>query len=326
MSKLNYQEVKQTVIDEIFSDRLIKEIVNLKLKKDWKWGIADKLLDENNYKLFMRYLSIPEPREHKFSEFIKKQFENTFQSHSYNNFNFGKKKNRDFGHNRPLLMKHGNLFHEDFFNYKGAYKKFTGSNLCPDYSLIFHRTRPKIMYRLPWMEQPEISDFEYCRNSMEMLLELKYALEGSEFYFYDEQQYKRITQVNFHDLPIFWREDEKAFEHPQYGLYHVNQMWVEPDELPNEASKVIQAFRRRRNVEINQKEIENKAHLVFVTREDSIVAGNCERQTDEMIDKIKKEYQFEGNGVNLRGDELLKIRNDHHTQKAVMEAIKREVG
>jgi len=331
-----FENVKQNIVRRHLNDTEVKNIANMKLAKDWKWGVAERVFNDDkiNYDLFCEYLNIPDPRNHQFSDKAKGFIENELSSYTFLNFDFGRKKNRDNGYNNPRKIKSGNLQHENTFEYKGKHRGRLGSDLCPDYAVIFHRTQPKIMYRLPWMDKPETMEFNLVPGIMGKVHELgavgelRFQLKGDEFLLTENNMLYRVSSFSFKGLPITWNEEEKAFQHPELGDYHVSKLWIYKQDIHYTKESILKAFQRRKEYNTKERNFLERAKQVFVTMQDSIQAGNCEIQTREFAKEVRERFFDEkpelGN-VNLRGDTLLKMRNDNFTQRAVKRAINREL-
>lgn len=335
MTRLDFQEVKNSVVNRYVRDYAVKQVANLKLQKDWKWGVAERLFKQEpiNFELLTEYLSIPGPRQHMFSDKAKTKVEDELRSHAFTNFDFGRKKNKDTGNNEPLQIKSGNLQHENTFEYRGKHRGRIGSDLCPDFSVIFHRTKAKAMYRLPWMENPSTISYELCRaivgtlSEIEVQAETRFHLNGNEILMTENNTIYRASSFSFKGLKIAWNEQEKAFEHSELGMYHISQgdLWTYKQDVSNVKLKIVKAFQRRKEYNTKERNFLERASKVFVTAQDSIEAGNCEIETRKFASALKRHYdkQPTTDEVNLRGDELLNLRNDHFTQRAVKRAIEK---
>lgn len=92
-----------------------------------------------------------------------------------------------------------------------------------------------------------------------------------------------------------------------------------PSRFPkNEFRRAVNAFRKRRQEKIEEKQFMQRAQTVFVGVADSIAAGNCVTETE----KFANQYYSRGIGA-VRGDAILRMRDDRYTRRAVARAIER---
>lgn len=332
MTRLDFHEAKQSVIQVRFNDSLVKEIANLKIAKDWKYGVGEQVLDAVNMDVLKTYLSLPDPRDVAFNQDTRKDIEDIISDYCFKHFDFGTKKNIGSGNNRVLQIKGGDLVTEETFQYPGR-RSYTGSYRYSDYALIFHRTKAMLMYRLPWMKKPATVDMRLCHGNLgrKKVAEIKYQLTGeTEYMVHVENQIwlHRVSGFVFPGSSITWYEKEKAFIHPEYGEYHVSDLWEHSQDVKRKKRVILNSFQERKQMAERNKELLEKAAQVTVSFQDSIDAGNCEIETRRFAEKVKQREKLEGDihEIEYPGDQLLKLRNDAHAKNAVMKAIEKKMG
>lgn len=332
--KLNYQQAKEKAINQMVNDDRINEINNLKIKKDFKYGIGKFILNELEFTVLKYYLNFPKPLHPKISDNQIEKINRIVAEYAYNNFDFGRKKHTGIGDNLPLNINKGNLWHEESFEYGGKFKGWTNTKRLSGYAWTFHRTKPEILLRINDWNKPKKFTFYYLEKffwehqEYDLIPYELYYLLNSCVYFGD---YIRVNGLNFKGLNLQWNENEHSFQFENQE-YHVEKLWIKNSEKETFEHKIISALNERRRIDKkHQKEKEaehkffEKAHQVNVYRKDSLNAGNCQIQTDKFIQSLIKEYDFKGDMEDfyLTGNELLNYRDDQFTRRAVKKAIER---
>lgn len=109
--------------------------------------------------------------------------------------------------------------------------------------------------------------------------------------------------------------------------YHFNTDQV--INLHSAVNDAREAIRTRRIKAITEKLAANNyegvltlpLQKIYVERDDSITAGNCQEYTDELIFTICKKEGIQGNFA-LRADRLLEYRDDNYSRRAVLQAYR----
>ena len=325
---MNYEEIKQQAIKESINDSKIKRLSNIHIHKDYRYDIGFQMLSDIEFRIFKKFNNIANPREHRFSEILKNYICRTIREYAFSQFPWGNKKNREEGTNQPHLIISGDLWTEEPFQYKGKYKGYTGSYRHSDYAVIFHRNKPRFMYRIHGMKKPVEIDLslmlDYHVDYVDLQREIQYIFFGK----YRDEKATRANYLHFHGLPVTWNEKELAFSYYNY-IYHISprELWVL--DTHSLSLKILRSFNLRKKETLQrQKEAErlelmyDHAHEVYVTISDSEKAGNCEVQTRKFAKQFQEKNQALED-VQLRGDLLLMHRDDAFTRRAVIQALKR---
>jgi len=310
---MNIIETSNMVTRKQLNYHLIENLSNLKVAKDYKYGAGKLLLDSFNLEVLKEYLNISTPKE----SYNMTHIQDYIKKYAFNRFDFGRKKNVEVGKNNPLKINQGDLVVDNPFQYPGK-KGWMGSYRSATIAFIPHRTMKKFLYRLPWMDKREEFDFDYVDIS-DALEEVKFCFEGVT----STDNKRRISHhANFRNTEISWDESAMAFEHPDFGFYHISKLWVNDDAVDTVTREILNAFRKRRQQMIDEQELKNKAAQVQVTYQDSIDAGNCKIETTNFARRVGDE-DADLNDLSLRGDKLLEMRDDQYTRRAVKAAIAR---
>lgn len=115
------------------------------------------------------------------------------------------------------------------------------------------------------------------------------------------------------------RQEKKGYYLHGVEKYHTISM-IGNRKSREYLHEAVEAFQKRRNEKIaKDKEDAIFAHLdsVFVSREDSIKAGNCVRDTEEFENGLMAEIGAEGECA-IRADLVWAKRQDNYTKRAIL--------
>lgn len=169
---------------------------------------------------------------------------------------------------------------------------------------------------------------ELCSNIEGIEYELKQSLitdhspnlNKGEKLFFDEYELVFSYRDEVYHFDFDEIKADRRFEDPYYADFSE----LDFDAAVDKAREAIQKRRDERLAELqNERKFSNEFPLdrIFVEREDSLAAGNCRAHTDSFIKELQEQHGF-GDNFALRADQLLEIRNDAFTRRAVIQAYR----
>lgn len=128
-------------------------------------------------------------------------------------------------------------------------------------------------------------------------------------------------QVSPREYRITWVEQGRGFDLKTVSGWLIRGTHVKAPTLAA-ARKKVAASRKQAAAAHLAARMENRSTAsIWVGLDDSFAAGNCRPSTMAFYETIKSRYGAEVGG--LRADELLKIRDDFYTRRAISAAAKR---
>lgn len=140
----------------------------------------------------------------------------------------------------------------------------------------------------------------------------------------------RALQNHAHGLTVSWdRSTRQAVLSHGSEQYHTGlpcEGWiprVRTSEVYRKAVKdAVQAFRKRRDERIETERLAREAAKIYVSLDDSYRAGNCRSMSEQFAREMWQKIGAVGECA-VRGDEILRVRDDNYTRRAVSAAMHR---
>lgn len=132
---------------------------------------------------------------------------------------------------------------------------------------------------------------------------------------------ERVTPREFR---LIWLEQGRGFDLKQVAGWLIRGVHVQAATLEQARKKALTARKKATAAHLAARLKKKAIATIWVGLDDSFNAGNCRPSTLAFYESLKTRYGAEVGG--LRADELLAIRDDFYTRRAVSAAAARMVG
>lgn len=226
---------------------------------------------------------------------------------------------------KSFAYQKGNTWHANYYYYRDEEKKgilvhnvsyWQGS--LDTYSFLEEGTDEYYYFAMKYLEDL-CRDVEGIEESLKAAIIDEYSpeLRKGEKLFFDEYE----LAFSFRDEVYHFDFDEIARNIQGCAPYEDDSYWLNLDSAVEKAREAIQKRRDERLAELQDISNNFPVARIFVERQDSLDAGNCRAHTDSFIEKLQQSLGLQGDFA-LRADELLSLRNDNFTRRAVIQAYR----